>query len=299
LNLAPQTAQQALRLVAALITVAVILLLGSSGPTEHRRPTYRHYVSLGDSYTAAPYVPFTDIARGCYRSSNNYPHLVATALHIDDLQDRSCSGAQTKDLPGRQLTALRLRVPPQFDALSKRTDLVTVGIGANDFHLYAQIATVCRRSTRGCPLYDRRARLGSIVDQLRPTLVSTLDRVKVLAPNARVLLIGYPRLFPAKGDCSRLPRMRPQDRATFRNINLRLREQMREAADDAGVTFVDFYATSYGHNVCARHPWVQGRVGNIRLGAALHPLPAGQAALARTIVQVLRSQRTVRPTDTL
>ncbi len=53
---------------------------------------------MGDSYTAAPFVPLTDIARGCLRSSNNYPHLVAGALHIADLRDRSCSGARTKHL---------------------------------------------------------------------------------------------------------------------------------------------------------------------------------------------------------
>ena len=275
--------------MAAVVTVVVVLLLGSSRPTG-QRPAYEHYVSLGDSYTAAPYVPLTDIARGCFRSGNNYPHLVADALRIDDLQDRSCSGAKTKDLPGRQLTALRLRVPPQFDALSKRTDLVTVGIGANNHHLYAQIATLCRRSTNGCPLYDQRARLGSYVDELRPTLNATLGDVKRLAPNARILLVGYPKLFPARGACSRIPRMRPQDRSTFRQINRRLRDQMRHAARDSGVEFVDFYSLSYGHNICSRHPWVQGRVGNVRLGAALHPLPAGQAALARTLVRILRRE---------
>lgn len=290
MRLAPQTAQQALRLVAAVLTVAVVLLLGSSRPAERQRPTYDHYVALGDSYTAAPYVPLTDVARGCFRSSNNYPHLVAGSLHIGDLQDRSCSGAQTKDLTGRQLTALKLRVPPQLAALSRKTDLVTVGIGANNDHLYARIATVCRLSTRGCPLYDERERLGSYVERLAPALDRTLDQIKKRAPHARILLIGYPKLFPATGDCSRLPRMRPQDRATFRDINRRLRDEMREAAKDAGVEFVDFYSVSYGHNVCSPHPWVQGRVGNVRLGAALHPLPAGQAALARTIEQVLRTE---------
>jgi hypothetical protein len=83
--------------------------------------------------------------------------------------------------------------------------------------------------------------------------------------------------------------MRPRDRATFRAINLRLREGMRAAAKDAGVEFVDFYAASSGHDVCSRHPWIQGRVGSSRHGAALHPLPAGQAALARMIERVLRT----------
>lgn len=283
----PRTPQQALRLVAALVTVVLVLLLGSVGSSEPARPTYRHYVAMGDSYTAAPFVPLNDIAYGCYRSSNNYPHLLAEALHIDDLRDRSCSGAQTKDLPGSQVTARGMTVPPQFRALSRRTDLVTLGIGANNGHLYARLATVCRKSNRICPLYDQRETLGAIVDQVGATLVATLDEVKDLAPNARVLLVSYPRLLPPAGDCRRLPRMRPQDRATFRNINLRLREQMRSAAEEAGVEFVDFYAASYGHDVCSQNPWIQGRVGN-RQGAALHPLAAGQAALAREIERVLR-----------
>ena len=147
----PQTPQQTLRVVAALLTVLVILLVATVGTSEPARPTYDHYVAMGDSFTAAPFVPLTDIARGCLRSSNNYPHLVAAALHIDDLQDRSCSGAQTADLPGSQRTARGLNVPPQFLALDEETDLVTVGIGANNHRLYAQIATVCRRSTRICP----------------------------------------------------------------------------------------------------------------------------------------------------
>lgn len=286
----PQTPQQALRLVAAVLTVTLVLLLGAvgDGTRDEGRPTYEHYVAIGDSYTAAPFVPLTDPARGCYRSGNNYPHLLATALHIEDLQDRSCSGAQTKDLTQSQVTALRRKVPPQLDALSRRTDLVTVGIGANNGRLYARIASDCRRAQRFCPLYDERETLRRIVGQLRTTLAASLEEIKERAPEARVLLIGYPKLFPVRGDCDRLPRMRPQDRATFRDINLRLRQEMLAAARQVEVEFVDFYVTSLRHNVCARHPWIQGRVGSYRKGAALHPLPAGQLALARTIEQVLR-----------
>lgn len=270
-----------------MVTVGLVLLLGSSQAPQRGRPVYRHYVALGDSYTAAPFVPLTDIARGCFRSSSNYPQLLADDLRIADLRDRSCSGAQTNDLRRSQLTALHRRVPPQFAALSKQTDLVTMGIGANDGHLFARTATVCRHATSYCPLYDERALLGSIVDRLGATLASRLVEIKRLAPHARILLVSYPKLFPARGTCSRLPRMRPQDRATFRSINQRLREQMRAAAEDAGVEFVDFYAASYGHHICSREPWVQGRIGSSRRGAALHPLAAGQAALARDIERIL------------
>ena len=271
-------------------TVVVVVLLGSIGTSDSARPTYRHYVAMGDSYTAAPFVPLTDVAYGCFRSSNNYPKLVAEALRIDDLKDRSCTGAQTADLPGRQRTVRGMSVPPQFDALSRATDLVTVGIGANNDHLYARLATVCRRTQKICPLYDERATLGRIVDRVSPTVADTLEQIKKRSPNARVLLISYPKLLPQRGDCELLPRMRPRDRATFRTINLRLRLQMRTAAQEAGVEFVDFYRASIGHDICSRHPWIQGRTGNGRQGAALHPLPAGQAALARLVEATLRRE---------
>lgn len=290
MRLAVPASQHSLRLVATLLGVVVVLSLGSLGSREPAGPTYRHYVALGDSFTAAPFVPLTDVAYGCYRSTNSYPRLVARALHIRDLQDRSCTGARTSHLTSTQRTVRGMSVPPQLDALSSETDLVTVGIGANNDSLYARMATMCRRSARVCPLHDQRGTLHAIVDRLRPALVPALEQVSARAPDARVLLVGYPQMLPPRGDCRRLPRMRPQDRATFREINLRLRREMRVAADEAGVEFVDYHAASRGHDVCAAEPWVQGRVGSRRQGAALHPLPAGQRAASRLVVQTLRQQ---------
>ena len=46
------------------------------------------YVSLGDSYTAAPLVlPQVGTPVGCARSSNNYPSVVARALSIASFRD--------------------------------------------------------------------------------------------------------------------------------------------------------------------------------------------------------------------
>lgn len=285
----PETPSQALRLVAAVLTVAIVLVLGAFGSPDKVAPEYHRYVAFGDSYTAAPFVPLNDVAHGCYRSDNNYPHLVARALHIEDLHDRSCSGAQTADLLGRQTTVRGERVPPQMDALTASTDLVTIGLGANNYRLYARMATQCRKLRTICPLYDQRQSLRWIVDQLKPALVSSLDEIRDRAPRARILLVSYPKLLPQHGSCAKLPRFRPQDRATFREINLHLRDQMEQAAKEADVEFVDFYTASIGHDVCARHPWVQGRKGNGHVGAALHPLPAGQAALARLVTARLRT----------
>lgn len=279
------------RVAAALLAALVVVALGLSaslGSDGRTVPTYHHYVALGDSFSAAPFVPLTDVAYGCYRSTNNYSHLLADAMHIDQLRDHTCTGANTDDMLDRQVTARGMSVPPQFRGLTKYTDLVTIGLGFNNFHLYARMNTVCRASRRVCPLYDQRHTLRSIVDQVESALVKVIGGVKERAPRARILLVTYPRLLPARGTCPSLPTFRSQDRATYRDVQVHLREQMRDAAKETHVEFVDFYRDSIGHDICSRHPWVQGKVGSRYRGAALHPLAAGQRALARIVESRLR-----------
>ena len=38
------------------------------------------YVAIGDSYTAAPVVPITDLENPCLRSNHNYPNLIEDEL---------------------------------------------------------------------------------------------------------------------------------------------------------------------------------------------------------------------------
>ncbi len=284
-------ARQALRLVAAVLVVVVTVLLGGLGTEDPPGPAYHHYVALGDSFTAAPYVPLPDPANGCSRSTNNYPRLLARDLGIEDLEDRSCTGAQTVDLYGlRQETGRGRSVPPQFSALTPETDLVTVGIGANNDRLYARVATACRRSRTVCRLHDQRGLLAQIVGRVRPELAFTLREVRRDAPRARVLLVTYPRLLPERGSCRLLPRMRSADRATFRDLWARLHEAMVGAAADAGVEVVDAYRASVGHDVCSPDPWVQGRTGDAQRAAGLHPLADGQEAVARMLRDALRRE---------
>ena len=89
---------------------------GSSPPATTATTPYQRYVALGDSFTAAPYVPSTDLAEGCLRSNGNYPSLVAERLDIPTLVDVSCSGADTRDLTHPQNTFRDAVVPAQLDA---------------------------------------------------------------------------------------------------------------------------------------------------------------------------------------
>lgn len=276
------------RIVLPLLLVALAVVVAGLAPTPQREPTYTRYVAFGDSFTAAPYVPVTDLAAGCLRSDGNYPSQIARTLRVAVFEDRSCTGAQVADLYAGQRTRLGLGVPPQLAALTPDTDLVTIGLGFNDGRLYGRIASRCRQAPGICRLADERPYLESIVNRVASTLTGALVDIKERAPRARVLLVGYPRMLPPRGDCLALPRFRPEDRQTFRDLNAELVAQMELAARVADVEYVDFYARSFGHDICATRPWVEGRAGDDGRAAAMHPLPAGQRALAELVVSTLR-----------
>src|ERR1700712_3461078 len=107
-------------------------------PSAGTSSPFPTYVALGDSYSAGPLIPVTDVANGCFRSDHNYPSLVAEAPHAK-LTDRTCSGAETKDFT----TAQNAEVPAQETGLSKDTSLVTVGLGGNDEQVFRTLTERC------------------------------------------------------------------------------------------------------------------------------------------------------------
>jgi lysophospholipase L1-like esterase len=138
------------------------------------------YVALGDSYTAAPLVPTTDTSDTCLRSTGNYPHLIAAQLS-GRLDDVSCSGADTTDVVGRQVNHGQTK-PPQIDAVTARTDLVTIGLGGNDLSLFGQMVVGClqlrQSDPQGAPCRDgnRRGTGDRLLDRI-PKIQDRLGRV--------------------------------------------------------------------------------------------------------------------------
>ncbi|HET6699714.1 MAG TPA: SGNH/GDSL hydrolase family protein [Nocardioidaceae bacterium] len=263
---------------------------GTSGPA---RPgaAYDRYVALGDSYTAAPYVPSTALANGCLRSDANYPARVADALDAD-LVDVSCSGADTAGLTAPQHTFGSTRVPPQVDALTADTDLVTVGIGGNDLDLFGTLLETCTtvrdRAPAGAPCRDRLDRRGiDIAQQVRVIgrhVEDALETVTGAAPRARVLLVGYPRLAPERGTCPALLPLARGDYQLAREVQRGLDRVMRQAAGRADVEFVSMYAASAGHDICASDPWVNGQLTDQEAALAFHPFAEEMQAVADRVV---------------
>lgn len=240
-------------------------------------PTYPAYAALGDSYTSGPLIPETEFARGCLRSSVNYPSLLAEALQVETLDDRSCIGARTTDLAAGQ-RLLGEPLPPQLGALGPETDLVTVGIGGNDLDLFTALAA------------------GAVPDDLEAAtrrtglnLEQALREARSRAPEATVVLVGYPRLVEPGETCpDRLPLTAEAVDAAARG-QLLLRDAMRQAARRAGALFADLYAASRNHDVCSASPWVNGVRTERGKAAAYHPLAEGMRAAADLVVETLHA----------
>ena len=289
-----------MRRIAAL-TVLLLLLAGCSGGASSARTSsgassaattgggsaVRSYVALGDSYTSAPYVYLTDVAKGCLRSDHNYPSLVAKSLRVRSFHDVSCAGATTGELTRRQGTFPQrdLSVPPQLRAVRPGTDLVTLGIGGNDFGISSLLLSSCPTAQASCLPASAAPRIRHDIAALRPRLVDSLRAVQRRAPHATVLLVGYPKIAPDHGSCPELPTLTPTALGLLNRLNRSLNDAMAAAARAAGVGFVDVYAASLGHDICATVPWVNGIHTDTSRAAAMHPFEVEQRAVARLIVR--------------
>ena len=269
---------------------------GASDPAASPSERSERYVALGDSFTSGPFVPTTDLASGCLRSDHNYPSLLADRLDVADFVDVSCAGARTRDLPHRQLTLPGARIPAQLDALDPDTTLVTLGIGGNDFDLYSHLTNTCLQLRSSDPTGSPcRTTMTSGTRDLVATTTARIGRrveralrqVAERAPGARVVLVGYPRIAPARGECPDLLPYATGDVPFGDEVLRRLTSAMRHAADRAGAEFLDMYAASRGHDVCSARPYVNGVHSDRGRAAAFHPLPRGMRATAAALEDLL------------
>lgn len=268
---------------------------------EPRRPLPRidRYVALGDSFTAAPFVPeYEQRSGGCVRSTANYPKLIARQLKTRAV-DRSCGGADTRDLTVGS-SGHSGKLAPQFAALDRRTDLVTLSMGGNDQQVFGTLinrcptyrdadptGSPCREAMRGT---DGDRLLGAL-RQTQRSLVAALRQVRQLAPRARVLVVGYPKLAPDEGTCPDLLPLADGDYEYADELNRALNDTLRGAAGTTGVEFIDVYAASEGHDVCSDEPWVNGAVTITDQALQYHPFAVEQRAVAQLVLDTLRTPR--------
>ncbi len=256
------------------------------------------YVSLGDSYTAAPLVPSpTGNPILCGRSTNNYPSDVNRALHPASFTDVSCSSATTADMTQPQNLYNVQTNPPQFNALSASDGLVTEGIGGNDAGLIG-IAETCAEIDAthpfGTACKDHYNSGGSdpnvaAINATGPKVAAVLQGIHQKAPNAKVLLVGYPDGLPVNGSsCWPLVPLSAGDIKYFNSLEQQLNGVLKQQADANNATFVDTWNSSIGHDACKAPgvAWVNGIVPN-SVAFPLHPNQMGEQNMANQVLAAL------------
>jgi lysophospholipase L1-like esterase len=256
------------------------------------------YVSLGDSFTSGPLIPFQHGAPAdCLRSSHNYPSLVAAAIGASSFTDVSCSGATTADMLAPQSVILGTN-PPELNALSPATTVVTLGIGGNDLD-FANVVIGCSvlsfTSPFGSPCQKHYTsggtdRLARTITQTAPKVAAVLEDIHQRAPAARVLLVGYPVVLPNSGHgCWPLVPIAFGDVPYLRGVELKLNSMLASEAAAHGATYVNTYTGSIGHDVCQLPgtKWVEGIVPT-SIAAPVHPNALGEKAMSRAVLAALR-----------
>lgn len=277
-------------LLAALVTVAASVAMPSSAGAL---PPPRHYVALGDSFTASPLTSApTGSPLGCLRSSNNYPSVARPAIGMEVFTDVSCSGARTDHFFAPQSVTEGTN-PPQLDAVTAAAHAVSIGIGGNDIGFSSIIENCVTANPFSTPCRDQYTAGG--VDQLAariaataPKIATVLQAVRARAPYATIYLLGYPTIVPDSGSgCwPRVP-ISPGDVSYLRSVHKKLNAMLAQQAAAGGARYVDTYTPSIGRDTCASSSvrWVEGPVPSSP-AAPFHPNARGSAGMAAALVAV-------------
>ncbi|MGW4599844.1 SGNH/GDSL hydrolase family protein [Streptomyces sp. NPDC004457] len=250
------------------------------------------YAALGDSYASAPVVP-TQVDATCLRSSQNYPSLVAQSRSAT-LTDVSCSGATTADMTAPRADG----VPAQLDAVHRGTDLVTVTVGGNDIGFSTVLGTCAQLTAAdpaGTPCRTHFAgtgvdRISDAIARTGPKVAQVLRGIHKRAPHARVLVVGYPDLFPDDGvGCtSKTVPLAMGDFAWLRDKEKELNAMLARQARTSGARYVNTYAPTVGHDLCkpAGERWIETFAPQTP-AAPVHPNATGEQVMASAVEAAL------------
>lgn len=224
------------------VTLVASVVFGASAASA----AAPRYVALGDSYSSGTGTrEYLADGTSCQRSVRAYPSLVAAAGGLD-LNLRACSGATVADVTNTQLSAL--------DAGVAR---VTISVGGNDAG-FADVLTECAMPGWASDCNGDIDTATAYINGTLPGRLSTLySSIRAKAPNAKVAVVGYPRIFMGE-DCNLFTWFSPAEQTRLNATADLLNSRLRTAATNAGFTFVNPTSRFTGHAVCDSPEWING-----------------------------------------
>jgi len=206
---------------------------------------------------------------------HSYPYLVHDAHPSWPFVHAACRGAKTGDV-----------IDTQSASLTPGTDWVTYTIGGND----AGFSSVLAECAQPWWSSDCDGAIDGAQAYISGTLPARLDLVnntiRSKSPTARVIVLGYPRLFMGE-DCDAGTFFSPEEQTRLNQTADMVRKKLRAAARRAGTNFVFKNAIPrfVGHAVCDSIPWLNGLSNPV--GDSYHPSRAGHRRGYRPLVRAV------------
>lgn len=264
-----------------------------------------NYVALGDSYSsgegAGDYIEGTAGEGDCRRSANAYPTRVAESFDFaGQLGFYACSRQR-----GASMLESLEKADSQISQAGPHTSLVTLGIGGNDLGftnvLRACMVRVPLMEATACR--DQEEEILSRMEEFDATLEDIVRAVRDRAPDARILVVGYPRIFTADPS-GMYYTLAPGDQEwlneTLRDFNTRVRTNVAELdaeiveeGQTGSVEYVRMSTAIEGHEVGTDEPWLNGvLLGGFTEGVEVdhgtfHPNARGHKAFAQRVLRQL------------
>lgn len=221
------------------------------------------YTALGDSYSSGVGTrTYYSSSGSCYRSPYAYPVLSSKQVGLT-LTFVACSGAKVADVKNNQL-----------GSLNSSTRYVTVSVGGNDAG-FAKVITACARPWP-YTCWNEIAEANRIIRDVLPARLNSLySTIRSRAPYARVVVVGYPRLFNGK-ECNLASRISPGEQAELNKTADLLATTTAGRASAYGFPFADPRTRFTGHAVCDDVEWVNGLSNPVM--ESYHPNRTGQSS---------------------
>lgn len=225
-----------------------------------------NYVAQGDSYASGTGTrDYYDTA--CQRSNQSYAKQLAAQKGLN-LSHVACAGARIPDVRANQL-----------GALSAATNLVTISIGGNDAG-FSSVITQCAKPWPFTCTGDITNARNFITNTLPGQLDALYTDIRTRAPNAQVIVVGYPRLFNGQ-ECNLGARISSGEQTDLNSVADLLATKTAAVAAAHGFDFVDPRGPFTGHRICDTVEWVNGLSNPI--GESYHPNPLGHDAFTDLI----------------
>jgi lysophospholipase L1-like esterase len=241
-------------------------LLTAPGVAQAAAPDY---VALGDSYASGVGTRvYTQESGACQRSTLSYPYVDAARIGAA-LTSVACSGARVADVTTKQLGPLNSGI-----------EFVTVQVGGNDAG-FSSVITECAKPwwLANCDAAVNNAQ--ATINNLLPARLNSLyATIRSRATVARVIVVGYPRLFNGI-DCNAGTFFTTAEMTRLNQTADLLNTKLAAAAGGAAFRFVNPTSVFIGHAVCGSPEWINGLSNPI--GESYHPNVTGQANYANLV----------------